>query len=108
MKLHTLASSSTFNLYYYMFWREKRNAYKHIEKLVLWSLLLQMTSSRPSGNDQGVHRLDSDLRLAPLHASVDELVSGFDSSSEIDILQCHRDGLERDHERVHHAVMEPR
>jgi hypothetical protein len=68
---------------------------------------LQVTGGRPGGNDQGVHRLDSDLRLAPLHASVDELVSVFNSPSEIDILQRHGNWLKGDHERVHHAAMEP-
>lgn len=65
---------------------------------------LQMARSRPRRNDQAVHRLDPDLRLTPLHASRHELVSGFDSSSEINILHRHRDRLERDHERVHGAA----
>lgn len=54
-----------------------------------------------------MHSLDSDMRLAPLHASVDELVSGFDSASEVDVLQRHGDWFECDHERVHHAAVGP-
>lgn len=66
-----------------------------------------MTGSRPLGYNQAMHGLDPDLRLAPLHTSIDELVSGFHSTSEIDILHGHRDGLERDHERIHHPVTTP-
>jgi hypothetical protein len=66
--------------------------------------VLQMTSIRSSRNNQTVHRFDSDLSLTPLHTSLHELVCRFDPAPEIDILDGHRDGLERNHERVHRAA----
>lgn len=45
-----------------------------------------------------MYRLDSNLGFTPLDTSVHELVRGFDAASEVDVLDGHRDGLERDHE----------
>ena len=66
--------------------------------------LLQMTSARPSGNDEAVHGLDADLGLTPLNTPLHELVRRLDALAKVDVLDRHRDGLERDHERVHRPV----